>query len=451
MTQEQEILKKALPVGRVFFDFSDWHDYTRDAAELVYIPDALFFAESEDDVVSAVRTCRRHNIPLIVRGAGTGYTGGAVATSGGLILSVERLNDIRIDGAAGTAIVGPGAITGDILDQAAGHGLFYPPDPASYRESTIGGNLAENAGGLRCKKYGVTKDYVISVRGVTASGQTVELNNLSPFGLCDVLVGSEGTLFIFTRITLRLIPIPKPGKTILATFDDAVDAAAVVADITAAGIIPSIMEYMDSDAIACSNTYDPEHTIDDCAALLLIETDGPKADTEASAIENICRSHSPSLLRLTTDEKERDNLWATRRNLSNAVKNSAAVKTAEDVCVPPSRLPELVAMVRELQGMLGLRVNCYGHAGDGNLHVNFLSRNGSQEDMEKTGRGISLLFDKTLALNGTLTGEHGIGITKRDFLHREFTSDTLRFMRRLKSSLDPVSFFNPGKIFVRRM
>ncbi|MEZ5359589.1 MAG: FAD-linked oxidase C-terminal domain-containing protein [Candidatus Zixiibacteriota bacterium] len=447
MAQTKDILEKALPSGRVFFDFSEWHDYTRDAAEIIHVPEALFFAESEADVIFAVRVCREHDIPVIFRGAGTGYTGGAVAVEGGLMLSVERMKEIHIDADAKSAIVGPGAITGDILDKAAEHGLFYPPDPASYRESTIGGNLAENAGGLRCKKYGVTKDYIISARGVNADGNFVEVDNMSPFGLCDVLIGSEGTLFAFTEITLRLIDLPRPGKTILATFDDSVKAARVVADIMATGIIPSIMEFMDGDAIACTNEFDSANKIQDCEALLLIETDGVHGNDEAVRIEEICNRHAPALLRLTTDKAESERLWLTRRNLSNAVKSSAAVKTAEDVCVPPSRLPELVEFVKELHDTLGIRVNCYGHAGDGNLHVNFLLSEDTEAGRAIAERGVSELFDRTLALNGTLTGEHGIGITKKEFLRWEFDEDTLRFMMRLKRSLDTGGVFNPGKIF----
>ena len=443
-----DILKKTLPSGRVFFSFEDFPTYTKDATEEIFIPDALFFAESEDDVALAVKTCREHAIPLVVRGAGTGYSGGALAVQGGLIVSIERMDDIAIDAAAKTATVGPGAITGDIMALAEATGLFYPPDPASYLESTIGGNLAENAGGLRCKKYGVTKDYVVAGRGVDADGNIVEVGALSPFGLLDVIIGSEGTLFIFTEITLRLIDIPDSGKTILALFDDPVKAARVVADITAAGIVPCIMEYMDGDAIQCSNQYDPAHRIEDCEAMLLMETDGTNALREAGAIETICRGHSPRSLRVTDDKAERDILWATRRNLSKAVKQSVVTKTAEDVCVLPSKLPELVAFVTHLRKTLPqLRVNCYGHAGDGNLHVNFLGTKGSAEEFQETAKGIALLFEKTLAMGGTLSGEHGIGITKKKFLSDEFDASTLGFMRRLKTRLDISGIMNPGKIF----
>jgi glycolate oxidase len=442
-----EMIKMTLPSDRVFFDFSEWPDYTHDATELVYLPDALFFAESAADIVAAVKLCRSIDLPLIVRGAGTGYSGGALAVNGGLLVSIERISSITISPVEKTAIAGPGAITGDIMKAAEAVGLFYPPDPASFEESTIGGNLAENAGGLRCKKYGVTKDYVQAVRGVDSSGSVINIGHSSPFGLIDLLIGSEGTLFIFTSITLRLIDLPQPGKTILATFEKAVDAASVVAEVTAAGFVPCIMEYMDSDAIECSNQYDPEHCIEGGAAMLLFETDGTNAASEAKAIKAVCKKHSPLLLRETDDSQERDILWATRRNLSHAVKQAAKTKTSEDVCVPPSKLPELVAFTEKLGQNLSVRVNCYGHAGDGNLHVNFLGETGSEQEIREIESGIALLFEKTLKLGGTLSGEHGIGITKKDFLHHEFDKPTLEFMKRLERRLNPDRILNPGKIF----
>lgn len=441
-------LSATLPSGRIFFDFAARPEYTKDATELAFVPDALFFAEAEDDIIAALAVCRRHRLPVVLRGAGTGYSGGALAIAGGLLLSTERMRAIVIDAKRRTATAGPGAITGDIMAAAERQGLFYPPDPASYAESTIGGNIAENAGGLRCKKYGVTKDYVLAVRGITADGRIVTLDHDAPFGLMDVVIGSEGMLLAVTSVTLRLIPLPAPGRTIQAVFSRAVDAADVVAEVTASGIVPAIMEFMDHDAIVCSNQYDRAHRIEEGAAMLLFETDGAGADADADRIKQICRKHDPQSLREASGAEEREALWQARRNLSKAVKETAKTKTAEDVCVPPSRLPELVAYVEQLRNILTVRVNCYGHAGDGNLHVNFLGMTGTEEEHADTIRGVAMLFDKTLALGGTLTGEHGIGITKRDFLAREFDRPTIGGMKRLKSALDGENLFNPGKIFV---
>jgi len=445
---QRQAIAETLPSGRVFYDLADHPAYLKDATELSFSPDALFFADSEADIVAAVNLCRRINLPLIPRGAGTGYSGGALAIAGGLLLSTERMKSITIDRAKRAAVVGPGALTGDIMTAAEKAGLFYPPDPASYLESTIGGNLAENAGGLRCKKYGVTKDYVLGFRAVMADGSVVAIDSSAPFGLVGVLVGSEGTLCTYSQITLRLIDLPQPGTSILAVFGRAVDAASVVAEVTAGGIVPCAMEFIDGDAIACVNQYAPQHRIDEGAALLLFETDGPQAVSEAERIKTICRRFSPTTLREAADAEQRDTLWQTRRNVSKAVKESARSKTAEDVCVPPSALPDLVAYVEELGRTLRVRVNCYGHAGDGNLHVNFLGMTGSPAELADTAQGVALLFEKTLQLGGTLSGEHGIGITKKDFLAREFDQATLNFMKRFKKALDPDALFNPGKIFV---
>jgi len=444
---QKEAVLKTLPAGRVFLDLTGYPDYVKDATELVFLPDALFFAESEDEVGAAIKLCRRIGLPLIIRGAGTGYSGGALAVKGGLLVSIERLNQIVINPREKTAVAGPGAITGDIMKAAESFGLFYPPDPASFEESTIGGNLAENAGGLRCKKYGVTKDYVLAVRGIDADENAVNLNQQSPYGLIDLLLASEGTLIVFTEITLRLINLPAKGKTIQATFNSAVDAALVVSEVMAAGIVPCAMEFMDRDAVACSNDYDPEHRIDAGAGMLLFETDGAHAEAEAGAIMDICRRHKSRFLRIAEDQDQRDILWRIRRNLSEAVKKSVKSKTAEDVCVPPSRLPELVAFVEQLSREYSVRINCYGHAGDGNLHVNFLGMTGSEQELRETEAGVPRLFDKTLQLGGTLSGEHGIGITKKDYLCHEFDPSTIAFMKRVKAALDPNGVFNPGKIF----
>lgn len=455
---KKKLIQEALPNERLFFDFAKFPDYLKDATEISHQPDALFFAESERELIDIVKLCHARTIPLTIRGAGTGYSGGALAINGGLLVSIERMNQIEIDVKSKSATVGPGAITGDILKAAETANLFYPPDPASYLDSTIAGNLAENAGGLRCKKYGVTKDYVISCRGIDANGNLQTLDSHSPFGLLDLMIGSEGTLFIFTEIKLRLIDLPLTGKTIIALFDSSLSAASVVSEIIAAGIVPSIMEFMDGDAIRCSNQYNPDNAIEEGQALLLFETDssgtdssgldGPRASAEADQIIEICNKYRPSLLRLAKDETERDKLWSTRRDLSKAVKQSGGGKLSEDVCVLTSRLPELVAFVEQLSKTSGLRINCFGHAGDGNLHVNFLGHAGKKADNDELiEKAVTQLFAKTLELGGTLTGEHGIGITKKDFIAKEFDKETLAFMKSLKNCLDPTDFLNPGKIF----
>lgn len=426
-------------------------DYSRDASEIKVKPNAIIFAESEEDVIEIINYCREKDIPIVFRGAGTGYTGGAVPVSTGLLLSLERLRKLEIEPDKKRAFCGPGVITIDLMKDAEKYSLFYPPDPASYEESTLGGNVAECAGGLHCKKYGVTKDYIIGLRAVTIEGEILKTGVYSErdlFDLTGILIGSEGLLAAVTEIAVRLIDKPQLGPTILAAFNDVGNAAQTAARITSSGIVPAVMEFMDSDAIACSTTYDRSIEIADAKAILLFETSGDNRLREADDIAEICNGFGAILVTRENDEKKADILWRIRRNLSKAVKESARQKIAEDVCVPPSRLPELVAFVSQLNSEFPMRVNSYGHAGDGNLHVNFLAETEDEEEMAKINEGIRRLFDKTLELGGTLTGEHGIGLTKKGFLHLEFDPPTIEHMRRIKSVFDPRHLLNPGKMFI---
>ncbi|MCP4704965.1 MAG: FAD-binding protein, partial [candidate division Zixibacteria bacterium] len=321
---------------------------------------------------------------------------------------------------------------------------------ASYEESALGGNVAENAGGLHCKKYGVTKDYVIGLRAVTVKGEIIKTGYYSKsdiFDLTSVLIGSEGLLAAVTEIAVRLINIPETGPTILAAFSKPEEAAAVVSNIIRDGIIPSVMEYMDGDAINCSIKYEKSIDINKAEAILLLETDGKNCQNEAKRIEKICRQYDPVSLISENDPALSNNLWKIRRNLSKAVKASVKYKIAEDICVPPSKLPELVKFVAELNSEFPIRVNSYGHAGDGNLHVNFLTNDKKYLKNKLINNGIKRLFQKTLELGGTLTGEHGIGLTKKKYLKMEFCEKTINRMKDIKNVFDPNNLLNPGKMF----
>jgi glycolate oxidase len=435
---------------RLIFNVADFPNYHKDASEITAVPDAILFAESETDVIEAINLCHTDNIPIFFRGAGTGYTGGAVPSGGGLVLSLERLDKLELFPDRKMARCGPGVITIDLMKTAEAVGLYYPPDPASYDESTLGGNVAENAGGLHCVKYGVTKDYIIGLKAVTYDGRLLETGIFSEhelFNLTGILIGSEGLLAAITEIAVRLIDIPKSGPTILAAFDTTEDAAQTVAEITAQGLVPAIMEFIDGDAIACSIAYEPVIDIHKADALLLFETDGHNAPDRASHIFDICRRHKATFLEREINPAKTEALWKIRRNLSKAVKASTKDKIAEDVCVPPSKLPELVSFVALLNKELPCRVNSYGHAGDGNLHVNFLVAQNQSIDPTLLKKAITRLFKKTLELGGTLTGEHGIGLTKMEFLELEFSGETLRQMRKVKDLFNPVCLFNPGKMF----
>jgi len=430
-------------------DLTGRDEYHHDATSYRAAPSALLLAESVGDVITAIDFCAAEEIPITPRGAGTGLSGGCVTSPGGLLLSTERLRDLDIQPDRKQAVCGPGVITKELLDAAARFGLTYPPDPASYEESTLGGNVAENAGGLRCKRYGVTKDYVLGLEAVLADGSLLKTGIFSRnrgFSLGDVIIGSEGTLAVVTRMAFRLVNLPGRGETILVGFDDPRDGAQAVTDINAAGLIPTVMEFLDGDAAACSNEYEKSDDFDRVAALLLIEISDLDSARQAEQIRFFCQKNKCSCLRSESDPARADGLWKVRRNLTNAVKALAGLRVSEDVAVPNSRFPTLVEFVADMNRLSRLRINSYGHAGDGNLHVNFMAPTDSEADRNEVEKWVETLMRKTIDLGGTLTGEHGIGLAKRRYLALEFDPPTLALMTKVKSTYDPNCLLNPDKL-----
>jgi glycolate oxidase len=446
----QELRKQLSNPDSLIADPADLDDYTHDETAYHQIPVAVLMAETRDDIVAAARLCHKHRIPITTRGAGTGLSGGCVPSQGSLVISTMQMDKLEIYPQDRVAICGPGVITKDLQDQAAGFGLTYPPDPASYAESSLGGNVAEGAGGLRCKRFGVTKDYVIGLEAVTAGGEVIRSGVLSGtrgFSFGDVLVASEGTLAIITEIAVNLIPLPGRGTTILAAFDHPKDAAATVSQITTSGIVPTVLEYIDGDTVKLANEYAKSGEIDNAAAVLLIETSDVGIEKQKAQIEEICRRNASSFLRSEPDPDKAEQLWAIRRDISKAAAAAAKVKISEDVAVPNSKFPTLVEFVAEMNRTSPLRINSYGHAGDGNLHVNFLSMSGEKSEQALIDRAIEDLMRKTVELGGTLSGEHGIGMAKRQYMTLEFDPPTLAAMRSFKAIFDPENCLNPGKIF----
>jgi glycolate oxidase len=430
--------------------FENLPEYLKDASEITGQSDALVMAECEEDVVNVVKFAVANYLSIVPRGAGTGLSGGCVPDKGSIVLSTELINHLSVDKDRKLAVVGPGVITGDLQDNAAEVGLAYPPDPASYKECTLGGNVAEGAGGLRCKRFGVTKDYVLGIRGVTASGEVLKTgcyNENSGFALSDILIGSEGCLIIITEISLRLIDDFASGDTFLVAFDVPKQAAQTVSDITTSGIIPTILEFLDVYAAECSNHYDKTEGLDNAGAILLIEIPSESDGKQADQIESICKKNCCSFFRHEADALKADKLWKVRRNLSKAVKAMMKLRISEDVAVPNSKFPELVEYVTELNAGSSLRINSFGHAGDGNIHVNFMAESDSPEIREKIEKELEKLFKKTVEFGGTLTGEHGIGLAKRAFLGFEFDRATLDSMKLFNDIFDPKEMLNPGKIF----
>ena len=424
--------------------------YEHDETSLRGKPVGLVMATSTDDVITTVKFCLKNNLAVVPRGAGTGLSGGCVPSDGSLVISTELIDQMEILPQEKIAICGPGVITKDLLDQAAILNLTYPPDPASYDESTLGGNIAENAGGLRCKRYGVTKDYVLGLEAVTGDGKLIRTGLFAErqgFSIGDILIGSEGTLAIITKMALRLIDLPKRGITILIAFDRPENAAQTVTDITTSGIVPTILEFLDGQSVKLANEYERAEGIEQAEGVLLIETSDLDSQLQADQIRMIAENNECSFLKIEPDQTKAESLWAVRRNMANAAKSAAKIKLSEDVAVPNSKFPEMVAFVAELNKSNSLRLTTYGHAGDGNLHVNLLAESDSPEQMAQINQTVESILKKAIELGGTLTGEHGIGLTKCNFLSLEFDQATLSSMIRIKELFDSNMIMNPGKLF----
>lgn len=437
-----------LHVEGEFFD-----DCTHDATEIRRLPLAVVTVIDAQQLSQLLMLAKAESIPVIARGAGTGYSGGALAEHGGIVLSFVKMNRILVvDKEARVAIVEPGVITQTLADAAETVGLFYPPDPASVKESTIGGNVAECAGGLRCKKYGLTKDYVLGIEGYNIDGDLIQTGCFAKdptYDLTSILIGSEGTLLVITKIAVKLIDLPQHRRTFLATFNHQHDAAEVVSQIMAAGVIPAVLEFIDHDAIAHTLTYLQWTDMKPPAAALLIELDGALREIErdTATITEIIKAHHPEQFERTEDDARRDHLWTLRRSISKAVTAAAPMRVSEDVCVPPSKVPKLVAALPGLGGANGIEICSYGHAGDGNLHVNFLMSADTPEARLAIDHAAGELFRMVLAFDGSISGEHGIGITKKAFLPLEVPLSTMALFKKLKTCFDPPGLINPGKMF----
>lgn len=452
-TQVQN-LQNLVGKEKVLYLKEDLICYSYDATNTSYLPDAVVIPKTVEDVIKTVKYANQNKIPLVSRGAGSGYTGGSLPIQGGIVLTMERMNKIlELNPEKKYAIVEPGIVTFEFASKMKQKGLFYPPDPSSEKTSTIGGNVAECAGGLKGRKYGVTKNYVLGLEFVLSNGDIIRAGILSDhqdiYDLDGLLIGSEGTLGVITKIALRLLEQPKYNETVFAGFSLMEDAAQVVSDITAAGIIPSVLEFIDGDTLDCVLQYIKVDYIEKASAVLLIECEGEtdEVQKDIERIKNICEKNKALSLKAAEKNEEKENLWKIRRSISASLLRLAPTKVNEDVCVPSSQLPNLVKGIKELASEYKVKINTFGHAGDGNLHVNFMCNKKNQEEMHRVEQAVEKLFDLTLKLGGTLSGEHGIGITKQRFLEKEVGKSGIALMKRLKSAFDPEGIINPGKIF----
>ena len=416
------------------------------------LPDAVALPDNREQVIAIVRACRAHRVPIVARGSGTGTTGAAVPTAGGVVVSFARMDRIiDIRAADRCVVVEPGVLNGDLQQALVSHGLFWPPDPSSADLCSVGGNLATNAGGPRAVKYGTARDNVLGLVAVTGAGELIRCGgaytkDATGYDLTHLIVGSEGTLALVVEATLKLAPRPHAQASLRVLYRDAATAAAAVSRIMARPVTPTMLEFMDRSAIALIRRNGSD--VPEAGAMLLIEADGDE-DTlpyALQALADAAEGDGMLALDVAADGSARDRLWAARRALSPALRSIAPGKINEDVVVPVSRIPELVEGVEALAREFDLPIVVFGHAGNGNLHVNILYDPADASQDQRAHAALPRVFALTLALGGTLSGEHGIGLAKRDFMADAFDPATLGAMRAIKAALDPDGILNPGKV-----
>jgi len=445
------LLERALGPSKVVTDPDGCAPFANDESEARgHVPFAVVRAESKADILAALAVAREARVPITPRAAGTGRTGGAVPSAGGIVLSTLGMNQIReVDRRELLAVVEPGVVLADLHAAVEREGLFYPPDPNSVASCALGGNVAENAGGPRAFKYGVTREYVLGVEAFLIGGQRIQagrrtVKGVTGYDVTALLVGSEGTLAVFGDITLRLIPKPPSVMTLLALFTDVGQASQAVTEMIGAGLVPRCIELLDSHTLMAMRSAGNE-IAERAGAMLLIEVDGEPQATEVQAerVGNACSNALDVLV--AADAGQREKLWSARRDMSRAVRKLTRFKLSEDVVVPRQQIPELLARVQRHAERHSVRHLTYGHAGDGNLHVNFLWD--EPDEAPRVEQAIEQLFRDVVELRGTLSGEHGIGVLKAPYLALEQSSELIALERDLKRVFDPEGLLNPGKIF----
>jgi len=427
--------------------------------DLFYMPEVVLQPETVEAISAIMRYCNKEIIPVTPRGAGTGLSGGALPISGGVVLEMKRFNKIiNVDTKNFQVTTEPGVITQELQEHVKGHGLFYPPDPASKGSCFIGGNVSENSGGPKAVKYGVVKDYVLNLEIVLPDGSVIwtganVLKNATGYNLTQLVVGSEGTLGIITKIVLRLIPAVKYDLSLLVPFRSALEACAAVNAILLAGYTPSALEFMERDALEWSMRYVKSVGIvlaDDVQAHLLIEVDGNNMEqlyADVEAISQLLQQFDTGEILFADSHEQKQMLWTLRRKVGEAVKSNSIYKE-EDTVVPRAFLPELLTVVKQIGKEYGFHSVCYGHAGDGNLHVNIVKGDMSDEDWKtKLPEGIKKLFKEVVRMGGTISGEHGIGLVQKEYMDIAFSEMQLQLMKKIKQVFDPQGILNPGKIF----
>jgi len=449
-------LQEILSPDRVLTSAEDIVPYSFDGtAVLKQRPGAVVFPLTAEEVSECVKLARRNSVPVVTRGSGTGLSGGSVPMAGCLVICLVKMDKlIEVDEKNLTLRAQSGVITKEIDDAAAKVGLFYPPDPGSMKISTIGGNVAENSGGLRGLKYGVTRDYIMGIEVVLPDGTLTFLGNkcvkdVAGYSMKDLFIGSEGTLGIITEVILKVLPRPKARKTMLALYDSMDAAAKTISAIIAAKIIPCTLEFLDRVTVQCVEDYAKIGLPTDVEALVLMETDGHPVvvEEEAAQMMVLAKANGAREVRAAADEAEGAKLAAARRNAFSALARVRPTTILEDVTVPRSELATMVAFIDSVAKKHNLQIGTFGHLGDGNLHPTFLTNERDLEEMHRVEIALEEIVDETIRLGGTVTGEHGVGLAKKAFLKRQLGEGSYELMRSIKQALDPQGLLNPGKIF----
>ncbi|WP_456430898.1 FAD-binding oxidoreductase [Nitratifractor sp.] len=430
--------------------------YSYDATRERYEPDAVVFPRNEEDVSRVLRYCDEHRIAIVPRGAGSGFTGGALPVNGGIVLALERhMNQIlEIDRENMLAVVQPGVINKDLQRHVEAMGLFYPPDPASEEYSTIGGNVSENAGGMRAAKYGLTKDFVMALRAVLPNGEIIRagkrtIKDVAGYNVAGILIASEGTLAVITEITLKLLPKPRYAKSYMGIFPDVEAAMNAVFKSLANGANPVAMEFLDALVVKAVKEKLGISLPEEAGALLVGDVDGnvpEEIEFQLKILEKSFRENGAQEFRVAEDPAEREEIWKARRGASPSITMYGSKKLNEDISVPRSKLPEALERIYAIGEKYGLVVPCFGHAGDGNIHVNVMVDGSDPEQLENGHKAIREIFRLVVDMGGTLSGEHGIGLSKAEFMEIAFTPAELELFRKIKHAFDPNGILNPGKM-----
>jgi glycolate oxidase len=449
-------LRRLVGAANVLTEKEDLIPYSFDGtAALQQMPGCVAFAITAEQVVGVLKLANQTKSAIVTRGSGTGLSGGSLPSLDCIVLCLAKMDKVlELDRANLTLMVEAGATTQSIADAAAAAGLFYPPDPGSMKISTIGGNVAENSGGLRGLKYGITRNYVMGLEVILPNGEVLWTGNkcvkdVAGYSLRDLFIGSEGTLGVITKVLLKLIPKPAAKKTLVATFAQMDQAAQTVSDIIAAQIIPCTLEFLDRTTIHCVEDFAKVGLPLDCEALLLMETDGhpsPVAD-EAARMESIARKNGAVEVRVAKDDAEAAKLATARRNAFSALARVSPTTILEDATVPRSELAKMIRFVAAVAKKYDLRIGTFGHMGDGNLHPTFLTDERNKDEMHRVEEAFKEIFTEAIRLGGTITGEHGIGVSKKSFLPKFVGDASMRVMRELRRVLDPNGVLNPGKMF----